>query len=177
VIETGAGAGPAAQRPYVMQRKLLNIAAAMSLLLCVASIAAWVLSRNGPMFFSVGGVRFSPQYGRLWCHWETPYQPAPSSSRSRFLARRRLAFVEFVKTHSVVNDPSGAVMNVTSDLYVPLWELAAVFSLVPAARAIHRSLARRRSPGLCDTCGYDLRASPERCPECGTVPQTQSAAA
>lgn len=157
-----------------MRRKLLNLTALVSLLLCVASVAAWVLSRDKPMFFSAGGVRFSPQYGRLWVHWETPYQPAQSSSRSRFLARGRFAFVEFVKTNSVVNDPFGTVMNVTSDLYVPLWELAAAFSLAPATWAIRRSLACRRLPGVCSTCGYDLRASPERCPECGTVPTTSA---
>jgi hypothetical protein len=54
-------------------------------------------------------------------------------------------------------------------LVAPLWFLTTVFGVCPVA-ALVRWRQRRRAKGrkgLCRRCGYDLRASPDRCPECG----------
>jgi len=53
---------------------------------------------------------------------------------------------------------------------VPLWFIALAALMLPFAR-VQRAIrtGRRRNRGLCLRCGYDLRGSGERCPECGNV--------
>ena len=52
--------------------------------------------------------------------------------------------------------------------------IAALIMPFPAGWLYREWHARRRllvrERGLCAACGYDLRATPDRCPECGAVP-------
>lgn len=51
----------------------------------------------------------------------------------------------------------------------PDWLMLIGFSALPLLATIRLLLRdRRRRRGSCARCRYDLRASPDRCPECGT---------
>ncbi|HYE17264.1 MAG TPA: hypothetical protein VEA69_02410 [Tepidisphaeraceae bacterium] len=56
------------------------------------------------------------------------------------------------------------------EILIPHWAVAFATALLPAGRFWRARRRRRlRASGACPACGYDLRATPERCPECGSA--------
>ena len=62
------------------------------------------------------------------------------------------------------------------DYVVAYWPVALLFALLPATWLMSHGRywrERLRGEGRCIRCGYDLRATPNRCPECGAVLTSQ----
>jgi hypothetical protein len=59
----------------------------------------------------------------------------------------------------------------TGSLAMPYWLPVCMFGFLPLWWLVYEGIRRLPSkPGICPGCGYDLRATPDRCPECGKVP-------
>jgi hypothetical protein len=185
-----------------MKRKHFTVAWSLSLLLCAATLAAWVRTEHrletvsltrGTRTWSVtsfaGAVRLLEIEGtpaasgveRVSQVWPAE-APLPSAGSVRpllfgALPRPVCGFV-FARIHGPALDPcafSGPNTHLanwatarTGIAVVPYWFLCACFAvpLLKRAGATLRSAIRIRRR-CCRLCGYDLRASSERCPECG----------
>jgi hypothetical protein len=179
-----------------MRRKVFTLAYAMSLLTCAATVVLSVRSINhcgwvwwvGPSRYvevqdvdGVAGIMIARDHG-LWPRvsgttriygWFRDGIPFPKGRDRASLSRpsfNRWGFgFHVVKT---VGRPKGnwAIGGRTLWIaYVPYWFLATITAMPPLLFVVTlRRRARRRATGICAQCGYDLRASPDRCPECGT---------
>jgi hypothetical protein len=81
----------------------------------------------------------------------------------------RLGFEYYDSSNVIYSTPPGYFDRTWA---APFWSVLLLFSILPACRLLalaqQRRTRRRARLGLCQRCGYDLRASKERCPECGT---------
>jgi hypothetical protein len=173
-----------------VRRFLFNAVAGVSALLFIAAVVLWVRSRTnldgvhyilaGPdpatcrdwtIYSFQGKLNFGREcYG--WNHWG--YQ-------SGLLAESRTLGAEpyerMIDDHSQIGVMGFYLLRKVSNSFgnqlfmviVPWWAIAAVTVLMPFFWVLQR---RRSMPATltdrCPTCSYDLRASKDRCPECGT---------
>ncbi len=72
------------------------------------------------------------------------------------------------------SDPPRPGLTAGGGFEVSLWPLVFLASVLPAMWLIqYRRGAKRAASGHCHRCGYDLRATPDLCPECGAVPEAR----
>jgi hypothetical protein len=155
--------------------RLSIVLSGLSLALCIAMCALWVRSYRPSRIASWRLCNLYSQYGELilqgWPHGLLrDYLTADSTLRFE-TSRQEFFFGSGTVVRLKVpmdGNPSGAVLQWTVDLHE--WFLCILLALPPIGYAVFFARARRkRGDGFCVVCGYDLRATADRCPECGTV--------
>jgi hypothetical protein len=111
-----------------------------------------------------------------WRHFTGPPEP---------LSAHWLKQVKFgIGGYGYIRDPlppgQGVVPPGVTGICLPYWFIVSAAALAPAwwllAFRRRRVIAGRVARGCCRRCGYDLRASPGACPECGDAATPVTAA-
>jgi hypothetical protein len=156
---------------------LFNLAAAVSLVLCMATVVLWVRShwREDQLTYwngldcnivssSFGGISWCRIPGRVEGYGAglEYHRTAPRRMETRMGVQPRSwpGFQMFSIVPYMMTTPLRA--HVVSD-----WAIALLLAVAPAIWLL-RAL-NPRAHGHCRHCGDDLRATPDRCPECGSA--------
>lgn len=168
-----------------MIRRLFSLASALSALLCAATVVLWVRSywkyegvgsptRNG-WSYELGSERgeievsvahwLAPIPNPDWTYIGTPLSPVMGSPWG---PERTFGF----RSGRSLSLQEGSSAPFAEGRFIVLsdWLLVLATAILPGLWLLHGCIQRGlHRVGSCPDCGYDLRATPDRCPECGVA--------
>jgi hypothetical protein len=156
-------------------RHILNGLTVLSLVLCLGTAALWVWASNRVLsmrlLWNVSAHEIDVTFFDDAAHVFV-------TARSTTVAKQHvqlgsLDFWGFSYDYYLLSAyPLAAIYR--RRVEISYWLPCCIFAALPTSRLVlglrarHKRLQRERT-GRCLKCGYDLRASPVRCPECGEV--------
>jgi hypothetical protein len=181
-------------------RWAFNILAGVSLVLLLAVAAMWVRSYwvGEAIYREAPAYRLAVLSSKGQCSaFRTTYPKSAANGQARWKYSNRGMWAEVTRRpglyradpgvrcygpvagFGLFDKPAGPKSRgaATREVFFPYWFLVLLTVAGPAAwcyQARRRRRLRSRSLSLCPVCSYDLRATPDRCPECGT-PKAQPA--
>lgn len=190
----------------VVRRSLLTILSVISLALLATTVVSWIFAEVTPARVFVSrrweDHRTAIDYwirARGWnssglisfyAHFEWEADPPKSSvdpvrqTLQRSIGRSDKTMRYWSGTLPIVPVPRldrvGETRAIGRDI-TKFSNLTIAFAMLPliwVVRQIYRRRKTRADPTAikCEACGYDMRATPDRCPECGRVREKHAAA-
>ena len=181
-----------------VRRRLITFASALSLVLGAVTVTLWMRSDGDihdllSFWYGRHQVLFLESYQGVfgiyvqhdhwtWVESADVYPPQKRLNVFTDHPRTRVAGAD-VWTHdfpgwgdlSAGTTSPGEDRSVCIGFTAPYWLAMIAFSGLPILAVTSRvRRLRQKRRGLCERCGYDLRASPERCPECGAPTPTST---
>jgi len=169
-----------------MMRRLFAILSALSLLLCLSTCVLWICSyRLRPGVRRVaehGGFSLEASHGVVgivtysnyveWLglpdevRWILPSVTYGDPPWEQYSHASHFEFLGFSTGRIWLLDGPAETWAA-----FPCYAVVMLLGILPSLYLWRRrTAARLLLVGRCASCGYDLRATPDRCPECGAVP-------